>query len=338
VELAFANGNAGEELLTTQVIQYNKKLLDQLQAMGVKGVVLGIKYPLLKKDFPRSAEYLAFYQEIVALCHQHNMKVLVEAGAIFSGTPYSSFQVDWSKESTTSFLNGLQDQLVLISTEIQPDYLTLANEPTTEEVLTNLSIPSDTWQQFLESTLQKVDHSHGTLYGAGTGTWENPEYIKAAFDVKGLDYIDLHIYPLSKEGVYLDRALNYAQQARSAGKKVVISECWLYKASSTDLTTNILGNMEKVQNRDVFTYWTSLDTRFIKDIVALADGTQMDFVSFFWMRNFFFEVDYGPTTRSLTTIQYNTGMNQGAIKAVSDGSFSALGQALQKILTDAARK
>jgi hypothetical protein len=96
--------------------------------------------------------------------------------------------------------------------------------------------------------------------------------------------------------------------------------------------------MEKVQNRDVFTYWTSLDTRFIKDIVALADGTQMDFVSFFWMRNFFYEMDYGPTIHSLTTLQLNTGMNQGAIKAVSDGSLSVLGQALQKILTDPAQK
>ena len=35
VELAFANGNAGEALLNPQVIGYNKALLDRLEAMGV---------------------------------------------------------------------------------------------------------------------------------------------------------------------------------------------------------------------------------------------------------------------------------------------------------------
>jgi len=332
VELAFANGNAGEALLNPRVLEYSNILLDRLQAMGVNGVVLGIKYPLLKKGFPRAGEYLKFYQAITKMCHEHKIKVLVEAGAIFSGTPYSSVNVDWSTETTDTFLQGLQDQLVLISTDIKPDYLTLANEPTTEEALTHLSIPSDVWQTFLETTLKKVDHNDGTLYGAGSGTWEHPEYMKAAFNVSGLDYIDLHIYPFSKDAVFLDRAVNYTNQARAAGKKVVVSECWLFKAGAGELTTNILGNMEKVQNRDVFTYWTPLDTRYMDDMINLADPSQMDFVSFFWMRNLFYEMVYSPDTQNLTTEQYNQAMNQGAIKAVGAGETSDLGKAFQKTL------
>jgi len=332
VELSFANGNAGEALLTPEVMAYNRAMLDRLQSMGVRGVVLSINYPLLKKGFPRADEYLKFYQAVTDLCHQHKMKVLIESGAIFSGTP-SPVKVDWSKETTDSFLQGLQDQLVLISTEIKPDYLTLANEPSTEEALTQLSIPADKWQTFLEDSLKKVDRSSGTLYGAGTGTWEHPEYMQAVFNVSGLDYVDLHIYPFNKDGIFLDRAVNYANQARTAGKKVVISECWLYKASANELSANIMGNKEKIQDRDGFSFWTPLDTRYMKDIITLADSTQMDFVSFFWSRNFFYNMIYNPDIANLTIQQRNQMMTLGAIQSVNQDKLSDLGQAYQQILS-----
>jgi hypothetical protein len=77
-ELAFANGNVGEGLLSATSLDNNRILLYRLQAMGVKGVVLAIKYPLLSPDFPRSSEYLQFFKDIMAECRQHDMKVLVE--------------------------------------------------------------------------------------------------------------------------------------------------------------------------------------------------------------------------------------------------------------------
>ena len=70
VELAYANSNVGEWLLSEQVWQYNLLLLDRLEAMGVKGVVIAIKFPLLEPDFPRSAEYLRFFKNIVAECRR----------------------------------------------------------------------------------------------------------------------------------------------------------------------------------------------------------------------------------------------------------------------------
>jgi len=226
-EEAYANGNIGEGLLNTTMMDYNRMLLDRLQAMGVKGVVLAIKFPLLKPDFPRSSEYLQFFQNITVECHQRGMKVLVECGAIFAGTPYSPVQVDWSNYTTETFLQGLQDQLLLIAKEIKPDYLTLANEPQTEESLTNLTITPTTWGDFIASTLPKIDRSGGLLVGAGTGTWENPNYINELFNMSDLDYIDLHIYPMNQNAIYLDRALNYALEAHAAGKHVTVSESWL---------------------------------------------------------------------------------------------------------------
>jgi hypothetical protein len=60
-ELAYANGNVGDALLNPNSLSNNRILLDRFQAIGVKGVVIAIKFPLLKPDFPRSSEYIQFW-------------------------------------------------------------------------------------------------------------------------------------------------------------------------------------------------------------------------------------------------------------------------------------
>jgi len=330
-ELAYANGNIGEWLLSTKAMETNRILLDRLQAMGVKGVVLAVKFPLLKPDFPRSAEYLQFFKNIMAECRQRDMKVLVECGAVFAGTPYSPLQVDWSGYTTESFLQGLQDELLLIAREIKPDYLTLANEPTTEEWLTSLIITPAVWRDFIASTLGKIDRSGGLLVGAGTGNWENPAYINEVLHLPGLDYIDLHIYPLNRDGVLLERALDWALEARAAGKRVTISECWLWKASAEELGTG-LGDSEKAMNRDVYSFWYPLDARFMQEIINLADATDMDFISFFWMRNFFAYLDYETTPHDSTTAEFNRLINLASGYNVLIGILSPLGLYYQEQL------
>jgi hypothetical protein len=330
-ELAYANGNIGEGLLSATIMDYNRILLDRLQAMGGKGVVLAIKFPLLKPDFPRSSEYLQFFKNIMVECHQRGMKVLVECGAIFAGTPYSPVEVDWSNYTTETFLQGLEDQLLLIAEEIKPDYLTLANEPQTEEALTKLTITPAMWSDFIASTLEKIDRSGGLLVGAGTGTWENPSYINELFNMPGLDYIDLHIYPMNKDAIYLDRALNYAIEARSGGKRVTVSEAWLWKATPAELG-NFLGDTEKIMNRDVYSFWYPLDERFIQNIMNLADATGMDFVSFFWTRNLLSYLDYNNTPHNLTTAEYNRLINQASLGNLKQDKLSPLGQYFQQVL------
>jgi hypothetical protein len=299
--------------------------------MGVKGVVLAIKFPLLKPDFPRSSEYLQFFKNIMVECHQRSLKVLVECGAIFAGTPYSPVEVDWSNYTTETFLQALEDQLLLIAEEIKPDYLTLANEPQTEEALTKLTITPAIWSDFIASTLQNIDRSGGLLVGAGTGTWENPNYINELFNMPGLDYIDLHIYPMNSNAIYFDRALNYALEARAAGKRVTVSESWLWKATPAELG-NFLGDTEKIMNRDVYSFWYPLDERFVQDIMNLADATGMDFVSFFWTRNLLSYLDYDSTPHNLTTAEYNRLINQASLANLQKGTLSPLGQYLQQAL------
>jgi hypothetical protein len=330
-ELLYANGNVGEALLEPQMMDLNRTLLDRLQALGVKGVVVAIKFPLLSPSFPHSSDYLNFYKEVVAECHQRGIQVLVESGAIFSGTPYSTVHVDWSRYTRESFFQGLEDQLLLIASQVHPDYLTLANEPTTDAALTGFQITPGVWGAFLQDTAAKIDRSSGMRVGAGTGTWENPAFMSVAMDLKDLDYIDLHLYPLGQDAIYYQRALNYAQQARAAGKRVTISECWLYKASPDELG-NGLGDTQKIMNRDVWAFWSPLEDRYVQDIMNLADATRMDFVSFFWARNFFAYLDYGATPHDLSTQEFNQRMNQTSLASLQAGNLSSLGQFLRSQL------
>jgi hypothetical protein len=330
-DLLLANGNVGPGLLTQANMNNNITLLNRLQAMGFKGVVVAIKFPLLKPDFPNSAGYLTFYQQIINECHKRGMKVLVECGAIFSGTPYSAVQVDWTQYTTQSFLQGLENQLLLVAAQVRPDYLTLANEPETDESLTGLSMSPSVWANFIADTVSKVDRSHGILIGAGTGTWENPAYINGLFNMPGLDYIDLHVYPMNTDAEWLQRALDWATEARAGGKRVTISECWLWKASPAELG-NGLGNTDEIMDRDAYSFWEPLDARYLEDIMKLAKVTGMDFVSFFWMRNFFAYLDYSPATQNLTTQALNTLLNQTYVADILNGSTSPLGLAIQQQL------
>jgi hypothetical protein len=288
---------------------------------------------LLQSDFPRSSEYLEFYKDIAAECHQRDMKVLVETGAIFSGTPYSPIQVNWSTYTTESFLNGMQDQLVLIAEEIQPDYLTLTEEPTTQEALTGLTISPSLWTDFVKSTLDRIDRSTVMRLGAGVGSWEDHAFIDAILNIPGIDYVDLHIYPLGKDGVILDRVLDIAQEADNCGKAVRVGECWLYKVLPEELLSGP-GIDGSFFNRDPFNFWYPLDARFVDNIMNLADAANMEFVSFFWTRYFFAYLDYSTETRSLSVTEMNRHINQAANANVKEGILGLLGQHYQQRLSN----
>lgn len=328
--LTFANGNIGEALLTVQNMQNNILMLDRLRDMGVRGVVLDIKYPLLDPEFPRAGEYLQFFKNIAKECRTRGLKVWADCGAIFAGTAYSSVRVDWSGYTTQSFLDGMGDQLVLISREIKPDYLSLGNEPGTQADLTGLTITPADWTDFIADTLARIDRSSGLLAGAGAGTWEHPSYVEGLIAMPGLDFLDLHIYPPGAHGVYLKRALDWAEQARAAGKRVGVGECWLYKASPKELTGGGVAQAESIFNRDLYSFWAPLDARFTADMMRLARKTGMDFMSFFWTRNFFSYVDYTASLDTLPTNELNRRINQAAYAAIRDGGLSPLGEAYKK--------
>ena len=71
-----------------------KQQLKMYQQLGVQAVVVHIKFPLLCPQFFSSKivnnpklynQFLAYYQQVVQLCHQSGIKVLAETTSKLSG-------------------------------------------------------------------------------------------------------------------------------------------------------------------------------------------------------------------------------------------------------------
>ena len=290
-ELSYANGNIGEALLRPDTMTLVRVQLDGLYQMGVRGVVMAIKFPMVEPGFPRSAEYLQFFKRVTAEIRQRKMKVLIESGALFSGTVFSPLKVDWSQYPTASaFRDAEIHQLQTIAREIQPDYLQIANEPTTTSMLTKFSDSPSDYAIFIRKAVLSIQPQPGILLGAGAGTWENQAYVTNLYSIPGLDFIDLHVYPLGKNGNMLRLTSDLAQKAHSAGKRVVISEAWLYKSGSG--TAYQANDFTTIIGRDVFSFWEPLDEKFIQVLTAISQANNIEFVSFFWVREFYAYLDY----------------------------------------------
>jgi hypothetical protein len=63
-DLLVANSNRGPALLLPETLEATKLFLDRFKAMGIGCVKFALQYPLLRPDFPRSEEYLAFYKAV----------------------------------------------------------------------------------------------------------------------------------------------------------------------------------------------------------------------------------------------------------------------------------
>jgi hypothetical protein len=333
-ELLVANGNRGDVLLQPATMVGVNLYLDRFQELGVQGVTVAISFPLLSPDFPRSAEYLRFFQGVAEEVHRRGLKLLVESGPVFPDPEYSRLQVDFSGFTTETFFQAKREQLLLIAREVRPDYLSISGEPTTEKMLTGLSLSPAEYAAFAQETADAIDRSSGILVGAGAGTWEDPEYIRGFVADTSLDFINMHVYPLkSPYDDYLQRAVETAELARASGKKLVIGESWLYKASPAEVGKPY----QEIFPRDVFSFWEPLDIRFIEAMAGLAHYQGFEYVSLFWANYLFAYLDYDETSKNLSYVELMNLANQAASDSILAGTFSGTGQALQRLLSTSSK-
>jgi len=326
-ELSYANGNIGEGLLNPQVMTLVRTQLDSLYQMGVRGVVVAIKFPMVEPNFPHSADYLQFFKQVTAEVRQRNMKLLIESGALFSGTVFSPLQVDWSQYPTAAaFRDAEIHQLQTIAREIRPDYLQIANEPTTTAMLTKFVDTPNDYAAFVHKAVQSIPPQSDMLLGAGAGTWENQSYVTSLNSIAGLNFIDLHVYPLGRDGNMLRLAADLAEKARSAGKRVVISEAWLYKTETS--TAYQANDFTSAIGQDVFSFWEPLDEKFIEDMTAVSRASGIEFQSFFWVREFYAYLDYDQY-HDTPLDQINPVINRVSVANSRDNILSPLGQFYQ---------
>lgn len=330
-ELIIANGNRGAALLQPGTMTAVRQFLDQLKLIGVGGVTLQIPDPLLSPDFPRSGEYLDFFHEVVEQVRARDLKLLIESGPVFSDPQYSRVQFDWSNMRLDQFFQMRGDQLRLIAAELQPDYLSLGNEPSTQMMLTGLRFTVLDFLDFISGVAASIDRSSGILLGAGAGSWEDPAYLERLMEQPSLDFLNIHVYPLSSSrSSYFERATEVAAAARDRGIRVIIGEAWLYKATSQEI--DYLLSYQDVYARDVYSFWQPLDIRFVAAIVELAQVERLEYVSFFWAGFFFGYLEYDETTRDLPFVERYLRLNQVQYANIVEGVLTDTGKAYQALL------
>ncbi|HET8678784.1 MAG TPA: hypothetical protein VFM39_01600 [bacterium] len=332
-ELLAANSNQGEQLFRDQAWQAVTLNLDRMQPLGIRGVKVAVTYPILVPAFPRSAQYLEFYKRLSQELKRRNLKFLVQMTAGFREPAFSVLPV-------ATYYTGLtldrykQEKRLMAETiirEIRPDYLTIENEPGTQQENTGLTFSVQSVTEIIQHILNGLNRS-GVLIGAGAGTWDDLAYTESIART-GVDYIDMHIYPVNRDFL-VDRTFKMAEIARRSNKKVVLGEAWLYKVRDNELTGQAVAAAPALFARDVFGFWEPLDIEFLTSMVKLAHYLKIDFTSFFWSRYFFGYVEYGEGTRYLRPPELFRRANMEAAKSMlaDPPQFTKTGLAFQRLI------
>jgi len=334
-ELLPANANIGEALFREQTWPLVLLYLDRLQRLGVRGVKVAVKYPVLLSGFPRSADYMQFYRRLGEELRRRNVRFLVQMTDGFRPSAFSALPVEpyYAGLTWERYRREKREMAETIIREVRPDYLTVQNEPGTQAQNTGLPMTVQHITDLVQHVARGLD-KRGTLVGAGAGTWEDLAYAQALAGIDALDYLDMHIYPITGNYV-LDRAFRFAETARRARKRLVLGEAWLYKASDQDLRGGSVAAAPALFARDVFSFWEPLDVRFVAAMVRFSRATGTDFTSFFWSRYFFAYVEYSEETGRLSPAELSRLANAAAARnmAVDPPRLTHTGETLRQLLT-----
>ena len=331
-ELVVASGNRGTDLLASQTMGAVELYLDRLVQLGVDGVSVQISDPLLTSEYPDSDDYLAFYQQVAAEIRRRGLVMMVETGPVFPDPQYSKVAFDWSTLSVQEYYDLRREQLVRIGREVRPDYLSIGSEPTTEVLLTGLDIDVQGYLGLVRGVIEDLEDLQGVLLGAGTGSWEDPVYIEAFLREPGLDFINIHIYPITNGRIdYVKRASQWSALAKAQGLQVAIGETWLYKVTAEELIQGI-GYQEALQ-RDVFSFWQPLDIRHQRAIAQMALAQDIDFVSFFWSGFYYAYLEADPSLLGPSAVERYQELNRLQYANLLAGTLTDTGIDFQELLS-----
>ncbi|NUM32017.1 MAG: T9SS type A sorting domain-containing protein [Bacteroidetes bacterium] len=339
--LMLANSNRGYALFTPDtaypypIPAYQNALYSKIDTMlmafdtlGYKAVDLTLQYPMLVNSFTNSQYYLDFYMTVSQKIKKKGFKLIIGCQAAFVDSVFGEPKLtgDIKKhyfnpdnniltDDSLEVVRFKQEKLQMMQTildSLQPDYLTLEMEPQTQEY--NLYNMID---YSVDSTISLVNYFTGnlsvgsTLLGAGAGTWDDYSFFEKIATQTNVDYIDYHIYP--PHFSYINNmAFRIDSVADANNKKLIIGESWCYKATNGEVSniTQPVGTSQLIYSRDVFDYWTSIDTLFVQTLVNLSQQSKVELVQFHWPNVMFGQVTYDSATHfSMTPSQI---LNLGA--------------------------
>ncbi len=241
--------------------------LDGFQALGVGAVSVMISFPNLTAEVKDPEPLLKFYGALADELRARKMKLLVEHFVYLPSAPgregkfVAGFKNRPDPKGDFLKLNGKEIELIL--SRIKPDYLSIVTEPVTFDRFLGFSISAVEYSQWLAGLAGSVEKG-ATKIGAGAGAWEPEVYVSSFAKVKGLDYIDIHFYPLALgPSDIFTKFLELADRvkAEDPSKELVVSETWLYKHGA-DEPKGVFNTED--YGRNTYNFWAPLDARFLE--------------------------------------------------------------------------
>ncbi len=347
-ELLTANCNRGRVLLEPRTLPGVRLELTRLQELGVHAVTVCIGFPLLYRPFfeyngdPQDYDrFLGFYRELAQEVHGRGLKLIVETAVLFPGV-YSQgsglkLREYYATLDPRQLAAGRAEVAKTIVQEVHPDFLNLGSEPDTEARLTKqlaFATPQG-YARLLEYLVKelKAADTGGTKVGAGVGSWlpRASSFVAAACGT-GVDFIDLHVYPVN--GAMLDRLIPLADQAERCGKSLAISEAWAQKERDSELTRIDATTDQQLYARDAFSFWSPIDQAFLQALVRFAAQRRMLYFSPFWSKFLWAYLDYDRQGGAGVAETVAAG-NRAAAAAMLRGDVSPTGRAYQQAIRGA---
>jgi hypothetical protein len=199
--LLSANCHRGESMLSDAQREATLRELDALKGLGAEGIVLEICYPLLTRAFRDPQPFIEYYANLANEIHVRGLQLVVEHNSLLPAYASIDIRPYYKKLTKQRFGRERYAELKTILLALNPEYLTLVSEPRTHTAGLNLTV--NDWRTYVQRSVETLSEQLGsfpTQLGAGSGLWDDSAFIEAFSAIKGLNYIDLHLYPLTSGG------------------------------------------------------------------------------------------------------------------------------------------
>ena len=311
--LSDADGNNGPELSSPNYLSGVLNQLQELKALGVQAISVPIEFPILYEPFYGSQSamqpYLTFYENVAQAVKAAGLKLIVDNEELFSNDTaagWTNMNAFYAPLTWAQYMAARATMAATIVQYLQPNYLSLANEPDTEATQTgqqNLNNPADAAQMIAGeiAAVQAVTVSPLPQLGAGFGTWLSStgtsslqDYL-SAYVALPLNYIDMHIIPVNTVGgeSFIGNSLVVASAAATVGMTVSVGQSSLSKSLATEW--DVLG-VDVIRARGPFSFWAPYDASFLQTMQNLANTTNMLYVASQLPIYFFSYQTYGGTS------------------------------------------
>lgn len=336
--LITVDSNAGAALFDPAVREGNRLYLQRLVELGIQAVAIQINYPLLTSNFTADApDYLATYAEIADEVRAHGLKLIVEHNSLLSGFSALDPASYYASLTKTQYGDESYVEIRAIIEQIKPDYLSLVAEPQTFSFAMGLDMSVSDWGIFVEGVITQLAidvPNHATKLGAGSGAWEDPAFVESFANIPGIDYIDIHSYPLINNVTdYLKNLVAWPEKIRAThpDMEFISSESWLYKAQVSELGRAPID--AALLLRDVYSFWAPLDKQFMEVLSISAYKGGYSVIAPFWSNYFFAYLDYAdPALAGLSVEELRERGYSAAFQAVQAGQTTELGRAYSRLI------